>query len=225
MTTPRSVVGSPCPAVAGSIRVDPAVSEVTTNPISDGAEVLAMVDALLATGATLGEAFAQAVHVHSREAVLPCLVDRIMAVRPQVYELLQDVGAMDPDLAQMGLDAWLEASGRKVAGDLLLIRQPWVVRLPEGLEVRGDLCLQETPIASLPRNLKVSAWLTLRGSGVVSLPEGLQVGGLLDIMGAVAWDGQIPEDAKIGNKLFTDQHEGGIWPKDWFRVHPNGESR
>jgi hypothetical protein len=122
--------------------------------------------------------------------------------------------------AQATLDAYL--GGRQVPDDLMLDTHMWVTSLPEGLEVQGYLSASLTNLKVLPDGLKVGGDLRVDFSDLVSLPRGLVVGGRLDLMNQPSWDGEIPEDARIGGCVFTDRAHG-VTLAEWRAKFPEGE--
>jgi hypothetical protein len=190
--------------------------------------VPAALEAMLATGAPLGEAFAMAAQGFARKALLPHLVAALRGPDgwwhpDQAIPLLKAVAATDPELARMGLAAW--AGGREVDGDLDLNGLGWVTSLPDGLRVNGFLDLNGSGLLSLPRGLRVGGILELGGTRVVALPGDLEVADYLGLLAAEAWDGQVPLGVRIGLGIQTDTHwePYGIRLEEWRRRHPHGE--
>lgn len=134
---------------------------------------------------------------------------------------LDQVAAGSPALANRWLQAWLR--GRRVPGSLVLAGHDWAERLPEGLDLEGDLMLSCSPLAVLPGRLQVGGELWLDRSGIGSLPEGLAVGGSLWLRRCRAWDGRIPQDARVQARVFTDRHPGGLPLAEWRPRYPLGE--
>ena len=97
-----------------------------------------------------------------------------------------------------------------------------IYNLPDGLEVKGALCLQGTPIAQLPDNLHVEGYLDLTNTQITHLPDGLKVrwglilkntpitdlkdnlqfGGYLDLSNTQIT--RIPKGLKLGGSLRLD---------------------
>jgi hypothetical protein len=66
-------------------------------------------------------------------------------------------------------------------GSYLNLRNTPITSLPEGLQVRGSLDLENCKnLTSLPKGLKVD-YLNLRNTPITSLPDDLQVRGYLDL--------------------------------------------
>jgi hypothetical protein len=167
------------------------------------ADVNALLDAILATGAPAGEAYGLAAKAHGVQAVLPQLM-MALGLESAVFNppaMLHRVGVACPELAMAALGEWL-IGHRGIKANVELGMATWVTALPDGVRVAG--------------------WLDLRGSGLVSLPAGLKVE-VLDLHGCERWDGRIPADAKVSGKVYTDGHFKGILLRDWHRLHPNGE--
>ena len=61
----------------------------------------------------------------------------------------------------------------KINGDLQLLN---ITSLPDGLEVKGTLYLDNSSITSLPEGLKVGDDLSLYKTKITLLPKGLKVG-------------------------------------------------
>jgi hypothetical protein len=196
-------------------------------------------DALLATGATVGEALGLAAQAFGLEATLPRLLGALGAPSaarahgadpwgqggagtgqdPAVLTL-DEVAAGHPGLALAGLLAW--GQGRAMPGSLWLASRTWVTTLPPGLSVGRHLNLIDTGIATLPKGLLARS-LDLDGTPLTTLPAGLWISRHLSLRRCRDWDGRIPEDARIGRKLLTDAHPDGIGFAEWRRLHPDGE--
>jgi hypothetical protein len=99
------------------------------------------------------------------------------------------------------LDAYVRA-GRKV-GSVSAYARPWIRTLPDDLAVEGDLTLDRCALETLPKGLFVRGYLALRG--------------------CAAWDGRIPADARIGQRVMTDADPDGVSLAEWRALHPNGE--
>jgi hypothetical protein len=130
---------------------------------------------------------------------------------------------IDPHLADVGISA---LAGATVMGDLNLNSAPWLTRLPDNLTVTGALdCSGCRNLTMVGAGLRVQEVLSLGGcegletlsdgwevgdlwlGGAVfleRLPAGLKVKGDLSMERCPSWDGIIPEDAEIGQCLFTD---------------------
>jgi hypothetical protein len=142
------------------------------------------------------------------------------------------IGKGDPLGACAALNAYL--TDRELDAGVNLGGSRWVTHLPDTLRRVGDLDLQSTSITALPANLKVID-LRLGASLIRSLPKGLEVDSMLDLRHCAAWDGRIPEDARVGEglrrpgappahqRVFTDRHFAGITLAAWRRLHPQGE--
>jgi hypothetical protein len=194
-------------------------------------EVQATLDAILATGASQGEALAMAAEVHGRDQALPhllaALYDWAGAFRaPAALYRLDAVAERDPELARMGFLAWgrnrsiqaesenaphpVNANGNEIwnnddRGGLTLWARPWLTTLPEGMTLARSLELGDLPIGSLPNRLGVGADLRIKGC-----PN---------------WDGRIPEGVRVDGKVVTPAHpEPGIPLTAWRALHPNGEA-
>ena len=135
--------------------------------------------------------------------------------------ILDQVAEGSAAVANQWLKAWLQ--GRRVPGSLLLACHDWVEALPEGLDLEGDLVLSRSPITALPGRLKVGGELWLEQSGIRSLPQGLEVGGSLWLRRCRKWDGQIPMDAWVRTRVFTDYHPWGLPLAEWRPRYPLGE--
>jgi hypothetical protein len=153
------------------------------------------------------------------------------------------VAAKLPEAALEGFHHWL---GRNpLAGDLDLTGRSWITALPTGLTVGGKLILWGTLVARLPILLKVGGDLSLEGAWVRELSPGLRVGGNaflahsqiaalpgrlivggdLDMEGCHVWNGRIPQDARVGGRVYTDRHPGGVALDAWRHLHPRGEGK
>jgi hypothetical protein len=209
-----------------------AAPETTREP-----EMGAFLDAIFATGAGIDEALRLATHAYGhdaafRAAALPHLLQALhqghrWLRNGPLADILAAVGAVDPELAQLGLDAW--AKGRTVVGDLDLSGVP-VTRWPKGLKVVGDggedpvLNLKDTRIARLPDGFHSAGCLWLDRTSLVSLPHGLWVGGSLSLQNCPEWDGLIPDGTYVRYWVQTDRHPAsGIPLEDWRALHPKGE--
>jgi hypothetical protein len=164
-----------------------------------------MLAAVLATGAEPLEAILMVAHTHEPEAVLPLLLAELKRINinhkgaaPFLAALAQ-VGLVNIPLAQMGLLAWFR--NRLVGVKVDLLGLGWVESLPDGLTTTR-LSLIGEPIRSLPGRLNVNN---------------------LDLRGCASWDGVVPEDAMIGQRIFTDRHTAGIPLASWRELHPRGE--
>ena len=69
----------------------------------------------------------------------------------------------------------------------------------EDLNVKGDLYLRDSKIASLPKGLKVGGNLNLGFTKITLLPEGLNVRGDLDLYWT--YINSLPKGLKVGGKL------------------------
>jgi hypothetical protein len=156
---------------------------------------------------------------------------------------LDCIAELRPDLAQAGLSAWgaewVNAEGSLLAGSEFRFNdRTWITALPEGLrvaghldlagtglmalpsslDVGGNLWLNETPLTRLPDGFAVRGHLGLRGCrSLVALPQGLDVGDDLFLEGCAAWDGVIPPDAQVGNRIFSDRTPLGLSLPSWRR--------
>jgi hypothetical protein len=184
----------------------------------------ATLDALLATGAGVGEALGHVAATFGPDAVRHRLAEVLRGTPTALATaFLDDVACGDADLAQWGLARWLEGRNRRVGADLDLQGRAWVTALPLGLVVEGRLWLQDGCLAGLPGGLQVKGDLWLMDTPLAVLPDDLKVGGRLDMGGCRSWDGRIPRDAKVKGRVFTDAHRNGIPLKEWHRLHPHGE--
>jgi hypothetical protein len=114
--------------------------------------------------------------------------------------------------------------------------------LPRHLTVGGSLLLEGTQVREIPTEVRVGNALTLArvttglpaglavrklvatGSAIRHLPEQLIIGESLELRNCDQWDGQIPMDARVSGKIFTDSHAlGGLTLADWRAFFPNGE--
>jgi hypothetical protein len=97
-------------------------------------------------------------------------------------------------------------------------------RLPTGFEVGGGLMIGErTSLKELPSGLTVHGDLCLNWSDIESLPTGLVVDGDLFLDRAERWDGDIPHDAVIGGRIYTEKYPYSDDGDDEFRRHyPEG---
>jgi hypothetical protein len=192
------------------------------------------IDALLATGAAPGEAYALGAQAFPVEVVLPLLAKTLKGLGTQdVVAILDGVAAKDPGLARMGLDAW--GRGRLVPGNLDLNGRPWVSDLPVGLKAGGNLSLLGTSVTALadgffvggnlyldgtrldriPQGVRVGGDLSLVGSSLLAVDNGLAVGGDLDLRNCGFWNDSLPQDARVGGKVITDAHPGGLALEAW----------
>jgi hypothetical protein len=202
-------------------------------------------EAAQATGASPGEAVVLVAQALGAEVALGMLLKVGQAmIREGATELwgdlLDEVAESDPDLARGGLGATL---GNRLEGDLNLAWRPWILALPEGLEVSGDVALDSSgiaalpegfsvgghldasysPLAVLPDGLRVGGSLNLRSTSIKTLPPGLVVGRNLTLMDCSAWDGRIPDDTVVNDYVFTDRWHEGITLADWRQWHGQGE--
>lgn len=111
---------------------------------------------------------------------------------------------LDISLDLTGLD-WVMAlpAGLVVEGDLALSRCGALTRLPTGLNVGGNFevsrCLA---LKRLPAALRVGGDMWASGCRSLShLPSGLVVEGDLILRGCPAWNGVIPKDAQILGRI------------------------
>jgi hypothetical protein len=190
---------------------------------------MTLMETLLATGATPAEAFALAAQAHGHGAVLPLLAQALAGLDLEgvnaphaCFLMLTEVAALDPLLARKGLNAW--GTGRQVKGHLNLAGLLWVTGLPAGFSVAGDLNLDGCEdLTSLPDGLAVRGTLWLTRTELVTLPQGLTLGNALDLRQCATWDGRIPEDTRIWNRVWTDRHPQGVTFREWRDLHPQGE--
>jgi hypothetical protein len=97
--------------------------------------------------------------------------------------------------------------------------------LPDGLRVRGCLVLDDCAnLEALPKGLWVGQNLHMERTAIVFLPDNLEVNWGLVIENCPAWDGRIPEGARIG-ELCSDAHPrpNKITLAAWRDLHPEGE--
>jgi hypothetical protein len=99
---------------------------------------------------------------------------------------------------------------RSVAGNLIVSHR--ITRLPDALDIAGDLDASGSMLSELPADIKVGGRLLLLNSNVASLPTGLSVGGACDLSGTNITE--LPEAFSCGSYL--DIIDTGI------RVIPNG---
>jgi hypothetical protein len=193
-----------------------------------GAEDLpAFLDAVRATGASLGEALGLAAQAQGLDVILPMLLESreryaegLKRTSPETTTLLDGIATVDPALAQAAL---LEAfQGYQHDTYLNLNDRPWVTALPEGFSTGGFLGLKDTGIQALPAGLVVRGVLYLGRTPLVTLPPGLQVF-RLDLLECDRWDGKLPEDLVVAYEVRTDAHSEGIALRDWRKLHPEGE--
>jgi hypothetical protein len=175
-----------------------------------GNEAEATLAAIRATGAPIAEALGLAAQAHGPAPLLAALVaalhdgaqgDRWLSPA-DAMDILTEVAAHAPALAQLGLLAW--GAERKVADSLTLEGQAWVETLPEGMELAGSLYAA--------------------GSGILTLPRRLGIRKDLWLCGCLAWDGRIQEGVRVGKEVITDRYLGGITLDGWRGCHPDGES-
>jgi hypothetical protein len=114
------------------------------------------------------------------------------------------IAQTNPEGADAALNAWLKTQGAVDPEGLDLFQQGWVTRLPDGLAWGQSFALN------------------LTGTAIVALPRGLDVRYLF-LAGCPQWDGEIPPDAKVTSKVFTDRHRMGVALPTWRRQHPQGE--
>jgi hypothetical protein len=207
-------------------------------------------DALLATGMlrwdallALKEAGVAPAELPLPQGVAPDLLLPVDGSRgwEAFYYAIRLLGGRDPAAANATLNAYLE--GRTLEGSVAFTRWPKLTSLPpglvvngflaldgtglqalpDGLVVRGYLDLCDTPIASLPERLTVEGDLHLEWvPHLVTLPKGLKVANDLIIRGCPKWDGRIPDDAEVGNRIATDRHPVEISLPEWRRLHSGG---
>jgi hypothetical protein len=206
-----------------------------------------LLDAFLATGASLGEALGLVAKTVGRDAALSRLVAELRNAPGEwkafdaAIDLLDAVAVADPALAQLGLEAWgrhrniaegVDLSGSRWVqtlpegtvfdGSLIIENIPVQDNLPDGLAVGGELILEGTDRKDLPEGLRVGKNLDLNGSLLRTLPKGLKVGGNLDLGGCRDWDGLIPEDAAIGGEIFAPSAAKGLTLAQWRQRHSEG---
>jgi hypothetical protein len=197
------------------------------------------VEAILATGGTITEALGMAAQVHGAEAVLPLLRFHLERTRDGFLlgPMLNAVGEVDPLVAQRGLEAW--GRNRHVPCSLDLSHCPWVTELPEGMRIDGDLNVGWTQVRTLPDGLEVGGSLYTIASKLARLPRGLTVGHSLYLPHDPAyddprlervpvgprprvpstWDGVIPDDLRVGEKMYAIPGGIGETLKSWRRRH------
>jgi hypothetical protein len=192
----------------------------TLEPLSPealGAQPL--LDAILATGASPGEALGLVALGHGRDAALPLLVRALLNPLGRwqapvlAIRLLEEVAAVDPGLALLGFHAW--GRNRKIMDGINLAGQTWLTSLPEGLHAWHHLGLVDTPLEALPPGLKVRRNLILTGTRITALPEGLEVGEDLDADGLNLV--RVAADLKVGGNLDLRRTLVGSLP-DHFQV-------
>ena len=147
------------------------------------------------------------------------------------------IAQCDPVGANAALNAYLE--GRTVTDVIDFRRKPWITSLPAnmtlsyfnvgetaltslppGLKVKGAVDLMYAPFATLPEGLEIEGHLDLCKSQIQTLPRDLKVGNDLALCGCYNWDGLIPPDAQIGEKVVTDDHPLGVTLEEWRSLHP-----
>ena len=74
------------------------------------------------------------------------------------------------------------------------------VKLPDNLQVGGNLDLYNTQITSLPDNLKVGGYLDLSNTQITSLPDNLKVGGGLYLSNTRITS--LPDNLQVGGGLY-----------------------
>ena len=99
----------------------------------------------------------------------------------------------------------------------------WVGALPEALVVEGNLLVPRQGMASLPRDLKVGSNLWLERSRIATLPEGLDVRCSIWLRGCRNWDGRIPQETRMGSRVFSGRHLHGILLEERRTRYPLGE--
>lgn len=196
------------------------VTPANVVPLMDGQGMLVL---LLAKGIPRWEAVGMVAGAHWRRAVQPLWerhAKRVLRLTT-LLKALDQVAIGAPATANAWLGAWLLE--REVEGMLALGTRPWVTSLPEGLQLRHGLFLQQASLRHLPPNLKVGGNLYLSQSLITTLPPGLAVSGSLWLRACLTWDGRIPADTLVGRRVFTDRHKNGLPLADWRAKHPDGE--
>lgn len=141
------------------------------------------------------------------EPVLALLDIAIAAPAKLVNTFLQDWlrhRHLDVSLDLTGLEWVLTLpKGLVLEGDLVLSLCGALAGLPTGLNVGGDLEVSRCPaLTRLPSGLRVGGDVWASGCRRLRhLPSGLVVGGDLLLRGCPAWDGVIPKDAEIGGRI------------------------
>lgn len=111
------------------------------------------------------------------------------------------------------------------AGHLCAMNCDRLTGLPDGASYMGSVSLSGSAIAGLPEGLRVGGDLAFgRCLKLRTLPAVMSVDGNLDLMGCLAWDGQIGVGVTVGGRVITTAHqESGMPLGDWRMAHPKGE--
>jgi hypothetical protein len=170
-------------------------------------EAEALLDALLATGAPMGEAAGLAAQGIGETAIRPLWRRWIQEVIAQTDQALKNdpnpsqwvhntnrdaevtriltalggVAAAVPEAATLWLGFWLTEQpwrGRS------LFCPSWAKELPANLAIRGDLDLRYASFRALPKGLKVAGTLHLNAAQTQALPDGYRVRGSLNVDGS-----------------------------------------
>jgi hypothetical protein len=199
----------PARTLTSNVGTAPLAVAAAFGPAADS-DAVAMLAALRATGAPLGEALGLAAVVHGDEALLPHVVEALRTPtgrwlpNPQAVAVLVQVAPYAPDLAAKGLCAW--GRGRFLKGDLRLGGCTWVTALPEGVRVEGHCDLGCTGLTALPEGFRVGGSLSLDESLIQTLPRGLSVRLDLSLWRCPDWDEGIPEGLEVGRSICTERH-------------------
>jgi hypothetical protein len=189
-------------SVGAALGVVPRAVPLAEGPLDP--EVQTVLDAILATGASRAEAWQLLGQGLGWPRLLLGFTAELRALGDdwgRVTAVLAEFAQVDGTLAQAGLLAW--GRNRRLPGDLDARGITWLVALPDGLTVEGNLWMNQTPLNRLPDGLKVGGWLCLRG--------------------CCLWDGRVPRGTRIGTLLFTDEHPDGQKLSAWRSEHPKGE--
>jgi hypothetical protein len=165
----------------------------------------ALIAALRATGASMGEALGLTARALGPEAMRSQFDKAMRRSRFNwmgsggAVAVLKAIAVNNPDLARWGLNRWLEGRFLKVSGNLDLNGETWVNALPDSLLVGGNLDLQDTGLTTVPEGLVVLGNLNLAGLPIGDIPAGTRVGGNLNL----AWTKirALPRGLVVGGAL------------------------
>jgi hypothetical protein len=160
-----------------------------------GEQAKTLLDAIMATGASFGDALAQMLPAVSRDSLVAMIRELVRPAdtlgffpnRPTM-SLLHEVATVDQGLAQT---VYANLDGLRTTG-------AW-----GPLELKGDLWLPQ--------------W-------VLHLPMGLRVGGNLVDPGSL-WDGVLPADAEVEGDVRTPKLWNGLKADAWRARYPQGFGR
>jgi hypothetical protein len=142
-------------------------------------------------------------------------------LRPLWHHWVRGIKSLDTILAALGqvaevapavANAWFGVAmhASTVVSSFDLRNLGWLTALPDQFTVKGSLDLKGSGVSALGDGLTVGGSLGLEGTPIQTLPSKLAIGGDLFLYECVQWDGCVPEDARVGGRIFTEDHPQGV---------------